>query len=316
MFFKIFKYILTPKCNFRCYYCYQWAKKSNWYSTLKEFTEVIAILKNKGVKFEMLYFYWWEPFLNKDFIKWFITWYSREWFRAYFWTRDFTIITNATYLKFLFEDLIDWWFNITVSIDSIKNDINYKLGRYSNLKDIFYVFLNLKRQRKLHFLNVNITLTPYNIQYLIDMIKFLVEILWLTINQIDVDIAYNVKWEDNDIEIFKNTVSILMDKWYVRKEMFYNEIAWPIWSSCYKHMSDILTVYKNRIIWCSYFLDKEKFSKDICVLDRIDYQTLIKKELFNGRNLRYRLCENDFIYKQKLLFSEIFKEIFSSWIKK
>jgi len=124
---------LTKKCNMKCKYCFAGFSEIQKEIDFKETKKLLIELKNFG--FEKVNFVGGEPLLIAKLIE--LLQISRDLGFYISVTTNGTLITDSFLRKA--EQLIDM---IGISIDSLDENTNYKIGRVWNKKPLNYLFYN------------------------------------------------------------------------------------------------------------------------------------------------------------------------------
>ncbi len=220
----LFELILTNNCNKRCQYCdLEFKNKS---MTINDLDLFIDFIKNNNAQY-IINFFWWEPLLMYNEIKYFVE-KSDKYVNKYFiWTNWFLL--DYAKLEYFIKNKI----KIHLSIDNIKwwEDIDLEL--ISKYKDnIIINFINDP-----DYIKNSITIYDKIINYWFKNIAFMPvfsskkwnnkSLLWL--KQLYNHISKNNNWINLEIYSYFNGISV--DKQFILDTnlYFYSDIDSLLW---------------------------------------------------------------------------------------
>lgn len=189
---------ITERCNLNCGYCYveNSTRKMSW-KTARRAMDIV--LSQQQVN-PIIAFFGGEPLLEWSLIKKVVS-YAQKYKKNI----QFDIATNMTLLN---EEIVDYFkrfnFSPTLSFDGIKQ-ANDKKRIFRNGRGSFEIIdnkLGLFRDFPHHF-QIRITLTPENIAYLCDSVKYILE-KELSAARINIMPAIHkeIRWRNRDVVLF------------------------------------------------------------------------------------------------------------------
>ena len=186
-------FVLTYRCNLNCSYCYQVRNEGSMdFMTAKSTIDYFCDQDDRHV---VINFYGGEPFLEFDLMKRIVR-YATERYKTKNIRPDFTVTTNGTLLdekKVMF--CIHHGVKIYLSIDGTKqaHELGRGQGSFSEMKRILALF------RDFHDfpLNVCSLITPDNVRFLFQSVKYLVS---LGTAELRLNFDYDREWEKESLE--------------------------------------------------------------------------------------------------------------------
>lgn len=162
-------YILTHNCNFDCRYCD--VKKENISMSLETIKKSIDFLYNENLEIEKVKFFWWEPLLEKEKIRYIIDNFPKK------YNPDFYLTTNASLID---DDFIKYSkinkINLTFSIDW--DEFTMEENRITKDKKlIIKIIENAKKYSK--EIRINQVITSQNSKNFFKNFKFIYD-LWVS----------------------------------------------------------------------------------------------------------------------------------------
>lgn len=221
---------ITEECNLRCKYCYEnFTKNSSSYMSLKTAKKSIDFLIKNMIEHDkkefLITFFGGEPLLNLDVMRNVINYTFNE-AEQYNINLSFSVITNGTiYNKQVEQFILEWHkrtenVNLQVSIDGIpqvqdKNRIT-KMGEPTSkiVEENLSKFIALFNDNHIDTtIRTHSALTKNNISNLFSSYKYLKE---LGITGPGFSFVNEEEWDENDISIYKQQLSLISD--YIYRE--------------------------------------------------------------------------------------------------
>ncbi len=197
-------YILTYDCNFRCKYCD--INKKNNSITNEIIDKSFDLLEKNDILIDKVKFFWWEPLIRKDYIKYIVNNFPKKYSPKYYVTTNSTLV-DQEFMKFV----LDNWINITFSIDWDKNTTwtNRVLINGENLSE--NIIENVKKYAK--FIRVNQVITSKNSSEFFKNFKFIYDLWVRKFNFLpEYYSLWSKKWLINLQKWFQE-IKIFLDNW-------------------------------------------------------------------------------------------------------
>lgn len=287
----LFEVIISNQCNKRCSYCDLDFRDSDINN--KVLDEFIAFLFNEidNVEYFIINFFWWEPLLGFEKIKYFVekTKLINNKLNFSIWTNGLLLANNK--LSYLNKNN----FNIYLSIDTEKwNTILNKKLNYNYSKTY-----------------INFIISPLELNSLDHVFKEVIDYWFININIMP---AFWIKlWTTEKLSILNNFVNIGINKYKkinIKKYSYYN---W-IWvdkqfiletdGKIYQDLDSLLWIQKqNKSIWYKVSNYIEKNSLIWNIKDWINLKNLLIK--YNIKNILNMV----YIIPKKQWLERIYKKI-------
>lgn len=196
-------YILTYDCNFRCKYCDIDKRKEN--ITLDTIQQSLEFLNRWNFSIEKVKFFWGEPLIKKDFIKYIIEHFPKK------YTPQFYVTTNATlvdddFMIFAQNNNLTVTFSVDGGIETIAKNRVLKTGENSAKK----IIENTKKYSDI--VRVNQVITSKTSSQFFDNFKFIYD-LW--VRKFNFLPEYYAEWTKMWLKNLK--------LWFDRIHDFYND---------------------------------------------------------------------------------------------
>ncbi|MDR2406508.1 MAG: radical SAM protein [Bacteroidales bacterium] len=210
---------LTTRCNLKCQYCYvENAPNLNSDMSTDLFERILDQIKKNTRKFT-IYLHGGEPFLRLDLI-----YALKKWIEDNSFQKNITIMlqTNGTLIDGEIIDIIkELNINVGISLDGVNAKSNF--ARISSNNDITTKVIHNIRELLAKKIDIGIfsVLTSYNVNYVVDLFKYLTNIG------------------------VRNFVLKPLVLWGKAKEMNNIMASQDDMINCYKHLIDWLFYYNN-----------------------------------------------------------------------
>lgn len=221
----IINFYVTYKCNLSCNYCQVYdnnklvLKSYNIFFSV-EFEKLLLLFKDYDIDIE---FFWWEPLLESQFIKKFISIYKD---RLNYKITTNWLLLNSTFSFFStifisvhyqsigkLSKLINNW-----DYDKIKNTIFFTFVIDKDNIDLFYDFALLIKEKGFTKINILPVFCKYNwlkndlneLNKLVIFLKekwFILDFLWYENNKKDLEFSMDISWD-----IFSFTGELIYDE--------------------------------------------------------------------------------------------------------
>lgn len=192
--------IMTDKCNRRCNYCP--IKFGSKLLSKDKIDYILSYLQENEKEYDMctINFFWWEPLLNFENIKYFIENNKNK-------NIKYTIGTNGVLLN---EEILDFF---------IENDVKIYLTFHADKEKTYKKLLKKEFLKKWFCLiQINFIVSPENIDFVYEKIDLTVQFGFKVINIIPVMLT--IKWYKEDLIELKKFVDYV-DKNYLKEDNLY-----------------------------------------------------------------------------------------------
>jgi len=188
----LFTIVLTRRCNYRCEYCaMKFENKDILKNVVDKFIDILKKFR-KQIWSLKLEFFWWEPLMRFDVIKYMVD--NSNWYNIWY-----TVVTNW---EFLDEEKINFMernnFEVVFSV-------SYKTFKLLNKKINFFKRINKKN------IIINFILEPRFVDKLFDLFKFLIELWFRKITILPV--YYTKTWNKEQFVLLEHLL-IKIKKFY------------------------------------------------------------------------------------------------------
>lgn len=310
-------YILTYDCNFRCSYCDIDKRKQD--ISFEVLEKSLEFLEKNNFDIDKVKFFWWEPLLKKQEIKFIVNNFPKRHTLKYFITSNSTLI-DKDFINFVKENNI----NLTFSIDWDRkaNSKNRKLISWYSLSD--KIIENTKSYS--NFIRINQVITSKNSGDFFKNFKFIYD-LWVRkfnflpeyYRQWSKEWLINLKkWFDDILRFYKNWNNFeLINLENYSETPFFNlglviDTDWKIyWTNLI--LSWIFEKYKKELViwnifnWLKIDMKDENFIKNYL----IKIENILKREYSNNilKSVQYvdlilnNFCDEFKTYRNKCMKS-------------
>ncbi len=301
-------YILTYDCNFRCSYCD--IKKRKQDISFEVLEKSLDFLEENNFDIKKIKFFWWEPLIKKQDIKYIINNFPKKYNSEYFITSNSTLIDDD-FIKFTKEKKI----NLTFSIDwdNNTNQENRKLISWDSLSN--KIIENTKKYSK--FIRINQVITSENSKDFFKNFNFIYD-LWVRkfnflpeyYREWSKQWLINLKkWFDEILEFYRNWNNFeLINLENYSKTSFFN--LWLVIDTDWKiYLTNLILSWifekykKDLVIWNIYDWLKVDIKDDFFIKNYImKIENIVKKEYPNEvlKSVKYvDLILNNFCYEFK-----------------
>ncbi len=241
-------------CNQKCTYCMEFpTMEESWNVRVSKLEILKKLIKFKKLWYNHVTYLWGEPFIQWVFFD-ALKLAKKLWYVVLVTTNCTTLHLEAQASKFL--PYID---ELILSLEWITVEQQQKISRTKNYVDWEKVFENINRYWKWKMLKANIVITPDNLNYLFDLVKFSLK------NNIK---NISVTYPDIDEE-------------YYSLEHIKNHIA-PSYKECIPVILEIIAFCKKNSLnlklpdfpFCVF--PEEKIEDYLKLTDDFDYQSRLK----------------------------------------
>lgn len=307
--------MMTNSCNKICHYC---PINFDWTFLSKENIDyLIEYLDANYDSYDQctINFFWWEPLLNFENIKYFIE--SN--------VNDKIIYTLWTNWILLTEEIIDY-----LVLHNIKTYLSFHADKEQTYKDFLKKYF---LKKAFHLLQINFIVSPINFEFIYNKIDETVEFWFKNINIIPVMLT--IKWEIKDLKLLKTFINYI-DKKYINnidfkwlniyKFSYFDWIPVEVWFivdtdlNIFQDSSDELYIWKQYSkLWNDLIKKIEDFSllwnlKDEKILSfylwKFDIKNIIKNLISLAEKLWY---VNDYLIIHKIMNNYSNKRSFMKW---
>jgi uncharacterized protein len=299
-------YILTYDCNFRCKYCDIDKREEEISDSLLKSS--IHFLEKNNFDIDKVKFFWWEPLLKQNYIKYIVNNFPAKYNPGFYTTTNSTLL-NEDFITFIKENNFKLTFSIDWDADTTSE--NRLLLNGSNLSD--KVISNTKKYKD--YIRVNQVITSKNSSDFFKNFKFIYD-LWVRefnflpeyYREWTKEWLQNLKKWFDEILKFKNNWNnfLLVNLENYSETAFFNlwiviDTTWKIYwtnlilSGIFEKYKDILEIGDIQK-WLKIDINDEKFI--IEYTEKIN--TCINKEYSNNilKSVKYvDLILNNFAYK-------------------
>lgn len=251
-------YIMTYDCNLRCKYCDVYKMKKN--INKKVIDDSFRLLKDNKIDITSIKFFWWEPLIMKDEVKYIIENIEDK------WTVKFYLTTNSLLIN---DDFINFSktinLNLTFSIDW-KIWINWDNRITQQWKQIWDEVAE-KVKKYWEYIKINQVITPNNSKYFFENFEY---IYGLWIRKFNFLPAYYIPWTKKSLQELK----IWFDKilTYVRIWNTFDLVNLENFSEMSFFNKWIVIDTDGKIYWTNLILNKkfEKYKNDLLIWNTFD----------------------------------------------
>jgi sulfatase maturation enzyme AslB (radical SAM superfamily) len=270
---------ITTSCNYNCSYCD--VIKNNKKSSKINLDHILLFIKNNKNYINNFKFFWWEPLLAFDNIKYIID-NSKE----YIWN-NYEIVTNTSLLNNDIWDYFNKYFKIIFFSIDTENNFDYEkvtsfIKKYKLEKKLYFNLVinpwqeekSLEQFKKLYslgFRKFNILpvyfTKPWFKKNLKNLSKVMKYILDLSIKDINIKLYWFQNKESEKSKLINNSIFIDVDwKVYysdivsnnfwkkIKEDLFLWNIDWYIFNNKYEEkyiyiINELKKDIENKIIW-------------------------------------------------------------------
>lgn len=284
-------YILTYDCNFRCTYCDINKRKEDISEKILE--DSLLFLKENNFNIIKTKFFWWEPLIKKENIKYIINNFPNKYNSDFYITSNSTLI-NDNFIDFVKEKNIKLTFSLDWNSETTSE--NRLLINWSNLSNI--IIENTKKYSE--HIRINQVITSKNSKDFFKNFKFIYDLWVRNFNFLP---EYYKKWSKEWLINLKNWFDEILNfykEWnnfkLVNLENYSDMAFFNLW---------IIIDTDWKIYWTNLILSWifEKYKQELLIWD-----------IYNW--LQYNISDRNFSEKYLNKIDNILKNEYSSWILK
>lgn len=219
--------MVTKDCNLHCSYCYECDFRSHQSLSFATGVKIIDwFYKYSKSPKKYVSFYGGEPLLQVNLIKDLVNYCYKR-----YPDLVFSITTNGTLVNESNIDMLKSFHSVVLSLDGPEKVHDLHRHTYDNKSS--FSMINFDLFRSLKNLSLNAVITPKNVYYLNESMKYISEFC----KNYKFKVAYELDWMPNDILEYKRQLTLLADK-------FINDIDNPNRFYLYKSIVSFLNFIK------------------------------------------------------------------------
>ena len=265
-------YILTYDCNFRCSYCDIEKRKQD--ISWKVLEKSLDFLEKNDFDIKKVKFFWWEPLIRKQDIKYIVHNFPKKYNSEYFITSNSTLI-NDDFIIFVKDKNIYLTFSIDWNYRT--NQENRKLISWDSLSN--KIIENTKKYSEI--IRINQVITSKNFKDFFKNFKFIYD-LW--VRKFNFLPEYYREWTKEGLINLKNWFDEILDfykKWnefeLINLENYSETSFFNLW---------LVIDTDWKIYWTNLILSWifEKYKKDLVIWNIYDWLKVNIKDDFFIKN--------------------------------
>ena len=168
--YKRLEMYLWWTCNNKCLFCIEMKTMEKMWNKIITNSEVLkTLIKYKKQWYNHVTYLGGEPFIQKNF------WFALKVWKKLWYTIMVTTNWNLIQFDNIAKKRLPYIDDLIISIPIIDKKLQPIINNTKAIIDFDDVFINIKKYWKWKFLKVNTVLNPLNIDYIYDIVKFLIK---------------------------------------------------------------------------------------------------------------------------------------------
>lgn len=258
-------YIMTYDCNLRCKYCDVHKSKKNINKSI--INDSLVLLEKNKINIKSIKFFWWEPILMEDKIKYIVKHFGDNRNIKYYLTSNSLLVLND-FINFVKEN----WINLTFSIDW-EDKINWWNRININWEDIWNLII-AKTKEFAQIVRINQVIMPNNSNNVFSNFEYIYN-LW--VRKYNFLPAYYIPWTKKSLQELKNWFDQILE--YNVKWNNFDLVNLENYSEMSFFNKWIVIDTDGKIYWTNLILNKkfEKYKKELVIWNTFDKSLFINK---------------------------------------